>query len=426
MNALNRDCFCVGLDDAQLSLALSPADLDALVRERCPHVFAARPVFVGGAELERMAAVVTAVESVVALPAYREAVFARAPDIARVEPMQARSVFFGYDFHLDQGRLGLIEINTNAGGALLNVAAARAQRGCCAPVERLLPLPHTADAFERDIVAMFRAEWRLARGDAPLRRIAIVDEAPQAQYLYPEFLLFQRLFAQHGLQAVVCDPADLRFEHGRLWHGDEVVDLVYNRLTDFALEAPASTTIREAYLARAVVLTPHPQAHALYADKRNLALLGDEATLQALGVTAETRELLLQTVPRTRIVRREDADALWQQRRSLFFKLFAGFGGRAAYRGDKLTRKVWDEILATGHYIAQEIVLPGERLIDDGDERRPLKFDLRNYVYDGRVQWVAARLYQGQTTNFRTPGGGFAPVYRAPQPCSGARCSPRS
>jgi len=27
------------------------------------------------------------------------------------------------------------------------------------------------------------------------------------------------------------------------------------------------------------------------------------------------------------------------------------------------------------------------------------------------VQWVAARLYQGQTTNFRTPGGGFAPVY---------------
>ena len=23
---------------------------------------------------------------------------------------------------------------------------------------------------------------------------------------------------------------------------------------------------------------------------------------------------------------------------------------------------------------------------------------------------VAARLYQGQTTNFRTPGGGFSPV----------------
>jgi len=30
------------------------------------------------------------------------------------------------------------------------------------------------------------------------------------------------------------------------------------------------------------------------------------------------------------------------------------------------------------------------------------------------MQWVAARLYRGQTTNFRTPGGGFAPVYRLP------------
>lgn len=420
MNALNHDCLCIGLDRAQLSQAL-PADLDAMVRERCPHAFAARPVFASGADLQRMAAVVAAVESVVALPAYREAVLAQAPGIARADPQRARSVFFGYDFHLDAGRLGLIEINSNAGGALLNVAAARAQRGCCQAVQRLLPLPRAAQDFELDVVAMFRNEWRRARGDVALRRIAIVDEAPQAQYLYPEFLLFQRLFAQHGLQAVVCDPGELRFGQGRLWHGDAVVDLVYNRLTDFALAAPASAALRQAYLARAVVLTPHPQSHALYADKRNLALLSDEPALRAFGVPAEARDLLLQTVPRTRIVRREDAPSLWQQRRNLFFKPGAGFGGRAAYRGDKLTRKVWDEIVASsGHYIAQDIVIPGERLVDDGDQRRRLKFDLRNYVYDGQVQWVAARLYQGQTTNFRTPGGGFAPVYRAPQRCRDA------
>jgi len=28
---------------------------------------------------------------------------------------------------------------------------------------------------------------------------------------------------------------------------------------------------------------------------------------------------------------------------------------------------------------------------------------------------VSARLYQGQTTNFRTPGGGFAPVFLVPE-----------
>ena len=44
----------------------------------------------------------------------------------------------------------------------------------------------------------------------------------------------------------------------------------------------------------------------------------------------------------------------------------------------------------------------------------PCEVDLRDYVYDGQVQWIAARLYQGQTTNFRTPGGGFAPVFEGP------------
>jgi hypothetical protein len=38
------------------------------------------------------------------------------------------------------------------------------------------------------------------------------------------------------------------------------------------------------------------------------------------------------------------------------------------------------------------------------------KMDVRLYTYDGQLLLAAARLYQGQTTNFRTPGGGFASV----------------
>ena len=38
------------------------------------------------------------------------------------------------------------------------------------------------------------------------------------------------------------------------------------------------------------------------------------------------------------------------------------------------------------------------------------KMDVRLYTYAGKTLLSAARLYQGQTTNFRTPGGGFAPV----------------
>ena len=71
---------------------------------------------------------------------------------------------------------------------------------------------------------------------------------------------------------------------------------------------------------------------------------------------------------------------------------------------------MWGEILA-GDYIAQALVPPGERLIEDHQAPQALKFDVRNFVYDGAVQFITERLYHGQTTNFRTPGGGFAPVF---------------
>jgi hypothetical protein len=414
VEALNAGCFCAAVDEDGLRTALeaelgSP-ELHDLVRERCPHVFAARPVFVDAGQLERMRQVMAAMETVAASPAWQEAVLSQAPAIARHDP-GARGAFFGYDFHVAGDRLGLIEINTNAGGAMLNAVLARAHRACCLPVQLLGPGQGSATQLEASILAMFHAEWRLAGRTGPLRTLAIVDERPQAQYLYPEFLLFERLFRRAGLRVVVADPSDLQYRGGRLFHGDLALDLVYNRLTDFYLEQQGSAALRAAYLEDAVVLTPHPRAHALFADKRHLARLSDPVLLRDLGVARSLSDVLLPSVPRTVVVGPDNAAQLWTQRKGYFFKPFAGYGGRAAYRGDKLTYRVWQDI-AAGGYVAQEVVAPGERALQAGE--RPLKFDLRNYAYGGQALWVAARLYQGQTTNFRTPGGGFAPVYRSP------------
>ena len=435
IETLNSACFCLSLNSNALARALDSElgqpGLSEMVRQRCPYLFAAQPVFVAAPQLQRMAQVMQAIESVVSLPAYREQVLHAAPAIARLGTSGPLGVFFGYDFHLNQGRLALIEVNTNAGGAMLNAVLARAQRACCAAVDAMVPALASVADFEQRIADMFRHEWRLAnlRGNAamaagvnsvrPLRSIAIVDLVPEDQYLYPEFLLFEQLFERHGLRAVIADPAALEWRDGVLWHGDLAIDLVYNRLTDFYLEQPGCAVLREAYVHQAVVLTPHPQAHALYADKRHLALFSDATRLQALGVPQATQDILLAHVPHTEIVDAADAQRLWDARRGLFFKPVAGFGSRAAYRGDKLTKRVWQDILA-GDYIAQAIVAPGERVIGDAEAAaapfatqatKTMKYDLRAYTYDGAVQWVAARLYQGQTTNFRTRGGGFAPVY---------------
>lgn len=412
----NRECFCISLDERALARSLAAdmgdAGLFELVQGRLPSLFSARPVVLSQAQVQAMARLISALESLVALPAYREEVLSRSDPIAR-HPTHAQSVFMGYDFHVHAGGLGLIEVNTNAGGALLNALLARAQRACCAEIEPLVPTGPQVDALEAAVVAMFRNEWYLCQPARALQTVAIVDAVPAQQYLYPEFLLFQSLFHRHGIRAFVTDPAQLVWRDGRLWCEGEAIDLVYNRLTDFALTEPQHAHLREAYLSDAVVLTPHPQAHALLADKRNLTLWCHAQTLQAMGVPEATQAVLMAGIPHTEVVTPQNAERFWAERKRFFFKPFAGYGGKAAYRGDKLTHRVWDEI-AAGGYIAQAWVAPGERTISGGDSAQVLKFDVRNYVYGGEVQSLAARLYQGQTTNFRTPGGGFAPVYVSP------------
>ena len=335
----------------------------------------------------------------------------------------------GYDFHLGEDGPKLIEINTNAGGALINAVLAKAQKACCAPVESLfLPGGSSEHDVETAIVESFRREWRSAQkgsgpstrtassgrsagdeGSDPIRTIAIVDADPEGQYLYPEFVLFQRLFQKHGIEAIITSPEQLRHADGRLWHGARPIDLVYNRLTDFGLEIPASAALRAAYMAGEVVVTPNPWAHAVFADKRNLVRLTDATLLRSWGISNDAIALLARAIPKTIEVTRDRGDALWSRRSSLFFKPVAGYGGRAAYRGDKITRRVWETILAGG-YVAQDLVPPSTRTVIVDGERQSLKVDIRNYTYDGEVQLIAARLYQGQTTNMRTPGGGFAPV----------------
>jgi hypothetical protein len=129
-----------------------------------------------------------------------------------------------------------------------------------------------------------------------------------------------------------------------------------------------------------------------------------------MGGPEATQRPLLAGIPRTVAVEPGAGEAFWAGRKNWFFKPAAGFGSRAAYRGDKLTKRVFEEILQGG-YIAQEIVPPSELTVAVADAAQVMKLDLRCYAYAGQVQLMAARLYQGQTTNFRTPGGGFAPVF---------------
>jgi hypothetical protein len=384
-----------------------------------PHLqIAAVPVFVASSDLASMAALIRAIDAVVRSNAWRDRVLAHAPTIARRDPGNA-GVLFGYDFHLlDESRLPdedrhdaqpqLIEINTNAGGAFIVAQVLQEQSGCCASASKQPPACQ-AQTAETHLIDSLLDDFGMVRGHREPGLIAIVDDHPEDQYLYPEFLRCAELLRARGLRVAICDASQLHWSGTELqWRGDKI-DLVYNRLTDFYLAAEHLRPLREAYTHDAIVLTPNPHHHALYADKRHLALLSDAQVLQELGVPEATREILLAAIPATRRVDAAHAEQLWRERKQFFFKPASAYGGKGAYRGAKLTRSTFEQLLQADYVAQREVEPPLRRARIDGATTE-LKIDVRCYVYRGAIQLTAARLWRGQTTNFRTPGGGFATI----------------
>lgn len=404
VNGLNESCLCVVLRPGEIGASffdVAGSLLPDNVEVTHPHLFAHTPVYVTDSDLSAMLAFVSAFERISTLPDWQ------VPNPVPQSGLEANvhGVFMGFDFHMTDGGPKLIEINTNAGGAFLNLFASRQFRACCDMLD-MSKFVEPADA-ERKIVDMFLAEWAAAgRGGKP-GLIAIVDSKPRAQFLYPEFLLAAKLLNEHGLEAVVAAPEDMRVKDGALHIDGKQVDLIYNRLTDFDLSDHAD--IRDVWQNGKVVLTPDPLAHRRMADKRNLVKLSDPAFLGSIGVGAKDLALVNQVVPKTLLVTASNADELWATRKRWYFKPVSGYGGKAVYRGEKLTRKTWDWIVCQD-YVAQEVAMPSHRAVNADGKVGLQKFDVRLYMYRDTLLAAAARIYEGQTTNFRTPGGGFAPL----------------
>ena len=405
---LNEHCNCVTLDRELLSKYLAIQlgdDADEMLGSPAwQQYFSTTSVFVPKRDLGKMQVIVRAIEEASMLCGYREKVMSWAPSAAH-SGSKAAGVLMGYDFHLSEHGPQLIEINTNAGGAFLNAVLAHGQHQCCGGTVAI----EWDEDFDENVIGQFESEWQKKNGSVRPSVIAIVDDQPTEQYLYPEFKLARQLIQRNGIEAVILSPSDLHYENEVLYGNGKPIDMVYNRLVDFSLDDPSHEALRQAWLAGSVVVTPNPMVHALFADKRNLSLLTDANLLDRWGLSAENIEILRLGVPLSVLVTSSNAASLWKERRKWFFKPVAGHGSKGVYRGSKLTKGTYEQILASD-YIAQAYIPPSKRLVVVNGENQFLKVDVRLYTYKGNVLIAAARLYEGQATNFRTPGGGFAPL----------------
>jgi len=382
------------------------AAFDAAAAPEIPY--AGTLVALERSDFETIRRTVASLHRVAHREAYQALVDADADAVARYRPRNF-AVFMGYDFHLTPAGPRLIEINTNAGGALLNGLHTAS---LCDPAKLaclcsgLMPV----ETIQERLVETFRVEHRLAHPDRALARVAIADDHPEAQFLRAEFDLFARMFAAAGIDARVCDVRALERRDGRLALGGGALDLVYLRDTDWRFEEPRSAALRAAYLADEVVVTPSPREHHLLANKRRMEIFASPASLARLGVAAEDAAFLAGIVPETLPLETLGVDRAWASRKDWVFKPAAAYASRAVYRGDKISRKKLDEIAAAGGFVAQRRVEPGEIPVETSDGTRRMKFDVRAYAYRDEVLLLGARSYEGQVTNMRTPGGGFSAI----------------
>lgn len=353
--------------------------------------------------IEQMQNLITAVEKVITISNEKNN---NSSNSSNIRNDNLKGIFMGYDFHLQNNNGNknitpkLIEINTNAGGAFLNL--------CLLNAIYKNDKNNVADKLANEFVAMFKNEFAIfSNNQKNLQTIAIVDENPSEQFLYPEFEICQKILVKNNIQTIISSPENLSIQNNNLYYNNSIkIDFVYNRLTDFYLRSNAkNNALLTAYQNDFAAISPNPKIYDLYANKNNLINLSNADFLDNLNIDNQSKNILLKHIPKILKVKNNDTEYLWKQRKNLFFKTAEGYGSKAVYRGDKLTKKVFAEIIESDAYLAQEIIPPSEHLLKNINA--VMKADFRCYCYNGKIQLVAARLYQGQTTNFRTENGGF-------------------
>ena len=310
----------------------------------------------------------------------------------RVSDPKNKSIAMSYDFHVTaENEIKLIEVNTNASFLALGYEMYQ-MHGSQLPV---------SDFSMEEIRLNVENEMALqGKSAASNFRIATIDDHPEQQRLYAEFLVYDQYFKKWGWDSKIADFREVQLGG---------TDFVYNRYTDFLLQETESAALKKHFDDGSVCFSPNPFEYFLLADKQRMIDWSQPANLDKWEVSASDRKLLSVVVPACMDINSELQEDVWARRKGLFFKPKRAFGSKQSFRGASISRKAFNEII--GHeFIAQEYVPAPELTFETPEGKQAFKYDIRCYAYQGRLQLIVARLYQGQVTNLRTPYGGFACV----------------
>lgn len=317
-------------------------------------------------------------------------------------PPRPDSILMGYDFHTTpDGRAYLVEVNTNSSSFMLTCLLQQAHD--------LMPAWNKLAAPDR-LWAAFENESQTEQGSKV--SAAIVDEQVLNQKMYLEFLIYKDWMNSKGWEVDIADAESLQYAGGTLRDNQgRKIDFIYNRLTDFYLSDPRWAGLKQAYLERAVILSPHPWAYLLAADKIRLAELSQPGYLETyIKDEKELGDLKSVLIPTHELKSLGSPEEVWARRKSLFFKPRQSHGSKSVYRGSTVSRKVFERLLEEDIVVQEYVPAQAWPVVAETGHMENWKFDIRFFVYQNQIQLAVARSYQGQVTNFSSPYGGLTAV----------------
>lgn len=306
------------------------------------------------------------------------------------------SVLMGYDFHItEDNQAKLIEVNTNAGGLWF------------ADQSNYPEISQFSTKLAERLLSTFLNDYRLFHQDnaATPKLIAIIDQQPQHQFLYPEMQVFAQLFEQAGIKCVIIDPSEIEARESQLYFEEQLIDLIYNRHCDFYFSSPEMSILYKAWENQSTCISPNPRVYGLLADKQRMADWYQSDILEKL-LPEKVASRLHKALPKTHLLSDLSHEDLWPQRKQWVFKPLNSYASRGVYIGEKLTKNKFASFNAQETLI-QERIKPSSTLSPDGEK---FKTDFRLFTYRHQILALSARIYQGQVTNLRTPNGGFCRV----------------
>ena len=243
-------------------------------------------------------------------------------------------------------------------------------------------------------------------------RFAICDYLDHG--VVDEFKIFAGLFAKRGIECVVADVRDLRFDGEQLVDGEgRRIDAIWRRcVTNDVIEFwDESQDLIDAVRACKVALIGSFAGHIVH-DKQIFKVLHDAATKAFL--TDEENDFIARTVPFTAFFDDEhcDVEAVRADKDRWIIKPSDHYGADQVYAGCAVDQQTWGELVdkyanngAGFPFIVQEYVTPFktrtlrpdvgiEERADDEVERETAWYNNINglYLYDGCFQGVFSRL----------------------------------